>query len=613
MSFQIGSAGGNMGGPRGAMESFGDKVDGQSFDLRVVVRLVQYILPYKWRILLAFIAMIIASLLTLLAPYLIKVAIDGPITEGNLTELNEIALGLLLSFIGIYAMSSAQSYLLSWVGQRVLSDLRVELFRHLQKLSLSYHDKNIVGVTVSRVISDVAVINDLLSQGLVTLIGDTLLLAGIMLVMVSMSAELALVTFSIIPVMVIATVIFARYAKVAFRKTRARIAAVVGDLAENLSGMKVIQAFAQESNSLERFDEVNAANRDAHIEAMSLSFIFLPTVEFLGIVATGIVLLVGGMAVADGAITLGVVVAFLAYVTRFFQPIQELSQLYTTMQAAIAGGERVLELLDTQPDVLDAADAIEMPPIVGKIDLWDVRFAYRDDVEVLHGINLRVNPGETVALVGPTGAGKSSITNLIARFYEVSDGAVLIDDIDVRTVKQQSLRRQMGLVSQDPIVFAGTIADNIRFANPHANDEAIQAAAQTANAHAFISALPDGYQTKILEDGANLSVGQRQLITIARAVLADPRILIMDEATSSVDLLTETLIQEALLRLLKDRTAIIIAHRLSTIINAEKICVIDGGKIVEVGNHTELLLRDGLYKRLYDRQFVSEEQLEQGN
>ena len=605
MGFSIGGAGGSMGGPRGMISNYGDKVEGSTFNLRVVLRLLKYIRPYRWQMVIAFVAMIVVSVLTLVTPLLVKAVIDGPIAGNDLDGLNQIALVMLAAFAGLLVASMVQSYLLSWVGQRVLADLRMALYQHLQALSLGYHDKNIIGVTISRVISDVAVINELLSQGLIKLAGDMLLLIGIVGVMLSMSLRLALISFSVLPLMVLATAVFARHAKVAFRKTRARIAAVVGDLAENLSGMRVIQAFAQENASQERFNEVNGANRDANIEAVTLSFIFLPTVEFLGMVATGVVLLFGGIAVAEGSLTLGVVVAFLAYVTRFFLPIQELSQLYATMQAAMAGGERVLNLLDTPPDVADAADAEEMPAIIGQVELRDVRFAYRDDVEVLRGVNLVIEPGQTLALVGPTGAGKTSIANLIARFYEVSSGAVLIDDYDVRQVTQQSLRSQMGLVAQDPFLFAGTIADNIRFGNPSASDAAVEDAARHANIHEFIESLPEGYATEILEDGANLSVGQRQLISIARAVLADPRILIMDEATSSVDMVTEMLIQDALQRLLQDRTAIVIAHRLSTIVNADLICVVEDGRIVERGRHDELLAEDGLYRQLYDRQFVS--------
>jgi len=598
MSFSIGSSGPRMG-PRGAIESFGEKVEGHTFNPRIILRLLAFLRPHRRRMAAAFVLMLATTALTLVAPYLIKVAIDGPITEGNMADLTRTSLLLTAATVGLYLTSSGQQYLLSWVGQRVLTTLRAQLFGHLQVLPLGYHDTHIVGVTISHVINDVDVINELLSQGLITLIGDTLLLAGVIVVMLSMSPRLALLTFSVLPLMLLATALFARQAKVAFRQTRARIAAVVGDLAEDLSGMRVIQAFAQEDTSHEHFGEVNRANRDAYIAAMSLSFVFLPTVEFLGMLATGIVLWFGGRFVTPDELTLGVVVAFLAYVTRFFQPIQELSQLYTTLQAAMAGGERVLDLLDTEPEVMDLPGASPMPHIAGQVELRHVSFSYRGDTRVLHDVNLVVEPGQTVALVGPTGAGKTSIANVIARFYDVTDGAVLIDGLDVRQVMQRSLRRQMGLVPQDPFLFSGTIADNIRFGNPDAEEEKIEEAARLANAHEFIIALPDGYDTEILEGGVNLSIGQRQLVCIARAVLADPRILILDEATASVDTVTEMLIQEALDRLLRGRTAIVIAHRLSTVQHADLICVVQAGRIVERGNHEQLLVAGGLYRDLY--------------
>jgi len=488
----------------------------------------------------------------------------------------------------------------------VLATMRDQLFRHLQRLSLGYHDTHIVGVTISRVISDVSVINDLLSQGLLTLAGNSLLLIGIVAVMISMSPTLALLTFSVLPVMVVITNLFTRRSRVAFRETRARIAAVIGNLAESITGMRVIQAFAQEESSLARFEALNKANREANIRAVSLNFIFNPIVEFLSMVATAIVLWFGGLAVTRGALTLGIMVAFLTYVSRFFDPIQELSQLYSTMQAAMAGGERVLELLDTQPDVEDKPGARQMPPIAGKVELRDVRLAYREGEEVLHGVNLVIEAGQTVALVGPTGAGKTSIASLVARFYDVSGGALLIDGIDVRDVTQQSLRRQMGLVPQEPFLFPGSVADNIRFGCLAASETAVEGAARAANAHEFISLLPAGYQTEILEGGVNLSMGQRQLICIARAALADPRILILDEATASVDTMTEAMIQGAIDRLLAGRTALVIAHRLSTIRNAGLICVVDGGRIVETGRHAGLLAQGGMYRDLYARQFVDQ-------
>lgn len=603
MSFSFG--GGLNMGPRGALESHGEgDGTGRVFDSRIVRRLLGYLRPYARQMAGAFVMMVIATALTLLIPYLTKIIIDQYIAQGDLHGLNRMALMLSGALVGIYVTSSAQQYLLTWVGQRVLMTLRNQLFEHLQRLSLGYHDTHIAGVTISRVMSDVGVINELLSEGLITLMGDMLLLGGIVGVMLSMSPQLALYAFSVLPLMLLMTLWFSRRARVAFRQTRSSTAAVVGDLAEDLSGMRVIQAFAQESASAERFDKVNRANRDAFVNAMSLSLTFLPGVEFLSILATAIVLWFGGHGVAAGTLTLGVVVAFISYVGRFFQPIQELSQLYNTFQTAIAGGERVLELLDTVPDVQDAPGAPDMPPIRGDIVLDHVSFAYQGTHTVLHDVNLQIAAGQTIALVGPTGAGKTSIANLIARFYEVTEGSVRIDGIDVRTVNQASLRRQMGLVPQDPFLFAGTIAENIRFGCPDASDAAVIAAAQAANAHEFIHALPEGYATRIVEGGVNLSLGQRQLLCIARAILADPRILILDEATASVDTVTEALIQEALTRLLQGRTAIVIAHRLSTVTHADLICVLDEGRIVERGTHAELLARGGIYRDLYERQFL---------
>ncbi|HSJ52358.1 MAG TPA: ABC transporter ATP-binding protein [Anaerolineae bacterium] len=609
MSFSLGSSGSSMG-PRGAIELFGEGAEEGRHHPRVLLRLLRYVRPHWRRMTLAFFLMLVASGLGLAAPYLVKVAIDQPIAQGDGQGLARLAVLMVLAFSGIYAASAGQQYLLSWVGQRVLATLRSDLFVHLQRLSLGYHDTHIVGVTISRLINDVAVINELLSEGLITLVGDALMLGGIVVVMLTMSPRLALLTFCVLPLMALATWIFARKAQVAFRRTRARIAAVVGDLAEDLSGMRVIQAFAQEDASHERFDEVNRANRDAYVAAMSLSFVFLPTVDVLGMIATAIVLWFGGQTVARGELTLGVVVAFLAYVSRFFQPIQELSQLYTTLQAAMAGGERVLELLDTEPEVRDRPDAIEMPPIAGRVELRHVSFAYRGETRVLHDVDLVIEAGQTVALVGPTGAGKTSIANLVARLYDVTEGAVLIDGTDVRHVSQRSLRQQMGLVPQDPFLFAGTIAENIDFGRTAQTTDAshaaltVEEAARLANAHDFIASLPDGYDTEIMEGGVNLSVGQRQLVCIARAAMFSPRLLILDEATASVDTVTEVLIQDALQRLLRGRTAIIIAHRLSTIVNAGRICVVQAGRIVEQGTHQELLARGGLYRELYERQFL---------
>jgi ABC-type multidrug transport system fused ATPase/permease subunit len=423
--------------------------------------------------------------------------------------------------------------------------------------------------------------------------------------MLTMSPKLALLTFIVIPLMLIATWIFSRQAKKAFRETRSKVAAVVGDLAEDISGMRVIQAFAQEKASQERFDKVNVENRNAYINAMSLSFVFLPAIEFLGMLATGIVLWFGGRFVISDEVTLGVMVAFLSYVTRFFNPIQELSRMYTTLQSAMAGGEQVLKLLDTPIEVADAPDAIELEEVVGKIDFEHVTFQYRQDTPtVLDDISLTIPPRKMVAIVGPTGAGKTTVANLVARFYDVTEGAVLLDGVDLRKIKQRSLRQFVRIVSQDPFLFSRTIEENIRYGKPDASEEEIINAAKMANAHGFISNLPDGYQTRIQEGGVNLSVGQRQLLTIARAILTDPKVLILDEATANIDTVTEVLIQQALERLLFERTAIVIAHRLSTVRKADWIYVIDQGRICEQGTHADLLALKGMYYDLHERQFM---------
>jgi ABC-type multidrug transport system fused ATPase/permease subunit len=604
MGISIGGAG-FQHGPGGTLRRYGSKEAAGRISGRVLLRLLHFVRPYWPQMLAATLLMLIATGGGLLTPYLIKVAIDEHIAAGDVRGVVISGVWIACALTAVYLASAGQSYILSWVGQRVLATLRRRLFHHLQVLSVPYHDQHIVGVTVSRVINDVAVINELLSQGLVTMVGDSILLIGIIVVMASMELRLALLTFSVIPLMVLATVIFSRYARVAFRETREKLAAVVGDLAENISGMRVIQAFAQETNTQERFEAINRANRDAYIHAMSLSFVFMPSVDVLSVAATCIVLWFGGVMVVNGTLTIGVVVAFLSYVSRFFNPIRELSQIYTTLQAATAGGERVLDLLDRTPAVQERPGAIDLPPIEGRVELRDVSFQYIEDTAVLQHVDMTIEPGETVALVGPTGAGKTSIANLVARFYDVDQGAVCIDGHDLREVTVDSLHRQMGFVPQDPFLFAGSIADNIRFGRPHAGDQEVRAAAESANADAFVRGLPDGYDTQILEGAANLSVGQRQLLCIARALLVEPRVLILDEATSSVDTVTEALIQDALDRLLSGRTAIVIAHRLSTVRNADRIYVIDEGRIVEQGDHDVLLEQGGLYRDLYERQFIA--------
>ncbi len=608
MGFGIGVSSPGMG-PRGALEGFAGESDqrGRIFNRRVVARMLVFLRPYWRRMLAAFFLMLAATGLTLLTPYLLKQAVDTVINAGDRAGLLRIALVMAAAYVGLYAATSGQQYLMTAVGQRMLADIRSALFSHLQRLSLGYHDTHIVGVTVSRVMNDVATINDLLSQGIITLLGDFLILGGIITIMLGMNFRLALLAFAVLPLMVLVTIWFSNRARAAYRRTRTSVARVVGNLAEDISGVRVIQAFGQEGSTQEKFNEVNEVNRDANIDAMSLSFIFLPSIEFLGMLATAVVLWFGGRWVLNESVTLGVLVAFLSYVSRFFQPIQELSRMVNTLQSAMAGGEQVVRLLETEPEVTDQPGAVALGEVRGQIRFEGVCFRYRPELpEVLHEINLEIKPGQMVALVGPTGAGKTSIANLIARFYEVSAGRVLVDGQDVRAVSLASLHRQIAIVPQDSFLFSASLADNIRFGKPEASLDEVIAAAKLANAHEFIHAKAEGYETKVQEGAANLSVGQRQLVCIARAVLVNPRILILDEATSNVDTLTENLIQEALRRLLKGRTAVVIAHRLSTIRAADKICVIEDGRLVESGRHAELLARGGAYAALYQRQFGGE-------
>ena len=604
MTFSIDA--GAWQGPRGMLGRYQD-VTGKVFDWQITRKLLRYLRPYKWQMVEGVLWMLVGAGLALLTPYLTKNAIDGAIQVGDLRSLSWLAAAILGAYLLDFLTGWRRRLVLQTVGTEVLQTMRGDLFRHYQILSMRYYDQHGFGSLISRMLSDVGVINELLSQGLVQMLSDVVVLVSTVVVMVLINARLALLTLSVLPLMVLITAWFSRRARQAYRQTREKISVLTGRLAEDISAMRVIQAFAEEERTSRDFDAINRQNRDANLAAVTLASIFTPTLEILSTLATAIILWFGGRAVAGGALTLGVLVAFLTYTARLFQPVLDLSMIFTTWQAAMAGGERVLEVLAIQPEIRDAPGAIDLPPVRGHIVFDRVSFRYVPEAPVLSEVSFEIQPGQTVALVGPTGAGKTTIANLLLRFYEVTEGSILIDGHDIRQVKLASLRRQVGVVPQEPFLFQGSIAYNIAFGQPEATREEIIRAAQAANAHEFIMRLPQGYDTEILESSANLSLGQRQLICLARVILAAPRILILDEATSSVDLRTEGLIQEALEGLMQGRTSLIIAHRLATVQRADTILVIDGGRIVERGTHAELLARGGVYAQLYRTQFLTPE------
>jgi ATP-binding cassette subfamily B multidrug efflux pump len=581
----------------------------------VARRLLGYLRPYWQRLLAILVLVVIAAASQALGPLLIGVAIDGAIAQRDGNELNRLMLLLLVVYVAGLAAGRYQFMLMGEVGQQVLAQLRSEIFAALQRMSLRFFDRRPAGELMSRVVNDTEVITQLMGQGLVQVLGSLFGLIGILVAMIALDWRLALASFVVIPVMLWMTGLFSQLSRRAFRRTRATIGDVSADIQEEIAGVKVAQAFTRTALNQQRFAERNAANRDANVNATAITSAFMPAVDILSTVAVAIVAGFGGWLVLQDVVTIGVVVAFLTYVQQFFRPVQALSAFYTTAQSALAAAERIFALLDTPPDLVDAPDAQELPRIEGRVEFDHVWFSYGarpgdqpvdEERYVLKDICLVAEPGQTIALVGPTGAGKTTLVNMIGRFYDVSAGAVLIDGVDVRRVTRASLRSQMGVVLQDSFLFSGTIADNIRYGRLDATDEEVEAAARTANAHDFIMRLPDGYQTHLSERGSNLSQGQRQLIGIARAILADPRILILDEATSSVDTRTEQLIQQALRRLLRGRTSFVIAHRLSTVHDADLVLVLDQGRIVERGTHEELLARGGLYAELHRRQFRDE-------
>ena len=583
-------------------------------DRDVLSRFGGLLYPYHRRMALAFLLVVVVSGMMLAQPWLIQIAIDHGIgtdnRPGNLGILNTTALAFLASLVVFWAASYAQTYLLSWVGQRVLLDIRSRLFTHLQSLSLRYYDRTAVGEIISRQTSDVTALNEVLTQGLISTIADFVLLIGTIAVMASMSWKLTLVTFTVLPVMYVIARLFAKYGRNAYRRLRLAMADMNANLAENIVGMRIVQAFRREERNAAQFDIVNDHNLQATYATIGPHAGIFPVTDLLDAAATVLLLWIGGQWILGDAaseLTIGVLTAFMLFITRFFEPIRDLTTRFDVLQAAMAAGERIFGLLETKIEVADRPDASTLPAVKGHIEFDHVRFGYHPQVPVFEDLSFTVNPGDRFAFVGHTGAGKSTIIRLLMRFYDVESGAVLIDGHDVRAVTQKSLRQQVGLVLQEPFLFAGTVRENIAYGWPEATDEDIMRASKLVGLHPFIAGLPDGYDSIVEERGGNVSGGQRQLISLARALLIDPRIIILDEATSSVDTETELLIQRGLDRLMQDRTAFIIAHRLSTIKNATRILVLDRGRLVEQGTHAELLDAEGYYFRLYTTGFSTSE------
>jgi len=561
--------------------------------------------PYRGRVALMMVALVFATAAALAPPYLAGQAIDKGLIPRDIQALDLIVAAFLITAIVYWAATWVQTYLVGWVGQRVLQGLRERIFAHIQSMSLGFFTRNRPGVLISRMTNDVAALDQLISDGIVTLFSSVLTLIGVVVILLLLDVGLALVVFATFPILAIASIIFRVTAAGAFRATRERIAEVTAYLQETLSGVRIVRSFAQEPRHVSRMAALNEANREANMKTVYLNASYFPAVEFLSAIGTAVIILYGGYQALNGQIEVGVVVAFVGYLQTFFDPIQQLSNLYTTYQQGMAALDKIFELLETEPDMVDSPNAIDLGRIDGRVSLESVWFSYieptadNEPAWALRDVNLEVPAGSSIALVGETGAGKSTLAKLVARFYDPQEGSVSVDGHDLREVDSHCLRSQLGIVPQEGFLFSGTVAENIAFGRPSASRDEIEHAAAVIGADGFIRQLPDGYDSEVGERGVALSAGQRQLIAFARALLAEPRILILDEATSNVDVRTERTIEEGLEKLLKGRTSIVIAHRLSTIRDADRICVLEHGTVAEIGTHDELLAAGGRYADLY--------------
>lgn len=603
-----------------------EEVLGKAYDSRLMRRLLAYLRPYRRVVFFALVATFFYGLLQAVPPYLMKVEIDRyldptrhhqiPHFLANFLSTNphegilQIAFAIFVPAVLLtFVLQFAQTFAMQLVGQKVMYDLRKQVFEHLQKLQMSYFDRNPVGRLVTRVTTDIDVLNDMFASGVVAVFGDFFTLVSIVVVMMELDWRLALLTFTVLPMIVVATGLFRRAVRDSYRRIRLAIARINAYLQEHITGMSVLQLFNREEKSYDEFEKINGAYLKAYKDSILAYGLFYPTVEFLGVLAIVIILYKGGDMIMGGTLTIGTAIAFIQYSQRFFRPIQDLSDKYNILQSAMASSERVFRVLDTPVEISDSAQPKQLGEARGRVEFRNVGFAYRDDHRVLENVSFTIEPGETVAVVGHTGAGKTTLTNLLLRFYDIQEGAVLFDGVDIRKLSLQQLRSNFGIVLQDPFLFSGTISSNIRLGTQGISDQQIRDAVRRVGMLDFIESLPGGFDEPVKERGATLSSGQKQLLSFARALAHDPRILILDEATSSVDPDTEHMIREGLKRLLENRTSLVIAHRLSTIQNASKIIVMHKGRVREVGTHQELLRLKGIYFKLYQLQYKDQELL----